>query len=333
VRFSSVFSYSWKIGVGAMLFTYIGSIVDWGDFYTKFKNVSQVFWLLGFLIVVLQANVLGWRWQRIGQLDHIDIPVLYHTKAILISFFFSQGLPASLGGDAFRAWWYSKRQVGAAQGLKIIAFDRIIGLVSLAAVCTASFTVFAIQGNKSTAVNSLLFLVMVVMVGFCALLLPFRLGVSTFLARQLIKLPKPLAGVLAWLIDMREFFRVGTKADLAIILFLGVSVHLLTVLLGFVLALGLGTQVSFFSCLAVIAPALLVSYVPISIAGWGVREASFVLAFSLIGVETETALLISLGIGVLVLLVSLLGGVLWAGSGMRQIYMNEARKKVVAVQS
>ena len=333
MRFSSVFSYSWKICVGAMFFTYIGTFVDWADIFDRLKNLSPVYWLLGFVIVGFQANLMGWRWQRIGQLDHIDIPVQSHTKAILISFFFSQGLPAALGADAFRAWWYSKRQVGTAQGLKIIAFDRIIGLVSLAAVCTASFAVFAIQGNKSTAVNSLLLLVMVVMVGFSALLLPFRLGVSTFLARQLIKLPKPLAGALAWLIDMREFFRVGTKADLAIILFLGVSVHLLTVLLGFVLALGLGTQLSFFSCLAVIAPALLVSYVPISIAGWGVREASFVLAFSLIGVETETALLISLGIGALVLLVSLLGGVLWAGSGMRQIYMNEARKKVVAVQS
>lgn len=318
--------------MGIALFAYIGSIVDWGDVYTKFKNVSQVFWLLGFLIVVLQANVLGWRWQRIGQLDQIDIPVLSHTKAILISFFFSQGLPASLGGDAFRAWWYSKSRVSTAQSLKIIAFDRIIGLVSLAAVCTASFAVFAIHGNKSNAVNSILLLVMVVMVGFCALLLPFRLGVSKYLSRQLSKLPKRVAGVLAWLIDMREFFRVGTKADLTIIFFLGISVHLLTVLLGFVLALGLGAQVSFFSCLAVIAPALLVSYVPISIAGWGVREASFVLGFSLIGVEKETALLISLGIGVLVLLVSLLGGVLWVGSGMRQIYMNEVRKNIVAVK-
>lgn len=332
MKFSTVFSYAWKIALGVALFAYIGTIVDWGDVYTKFKNMSPVYVLLGFVIVVVQASVLGWRWKRIGQLDHIDIPVLPHSKAILISFFFSQGLPASLGADAFRAWWYSKRKVGAAQGLKIIAFDRIIGLVSLAAVCVASIAVFAVRGNNSTAVSSLVGVVVVALVGFSTLVLPFRLGLTPFLARQGSKLPKPAARLLGWLIDMREFFRVGTKADLALILFLGVSVHLLTVLLGFLLARGLGAQVSFFSCLAVIAPALFVSYVPISVAGWGVREASFVLAFSLIGVDTETALLISLGIGILVLLVSLVGGVLWTGSGMRQIYMNEARRKGVAAK-
>lgn len=85
-------------------------------------------------------------------------------------------------------------------------------------------------------------------------------------------------------------------------------------------------EISFFSCLAVIPPALLISYVPISIAGWGVREASFVFAFSLVGVSVEAALLISLGIGIVVLLISLLGGVLWASSGMRDVYMNEFRK-------
>ena len=330
MKFATFFSYAWKIALGVALFAYIGTIVDWADVYTKFKNMSPLYAGLGFLIVVLQANVLGWRWQRIGQLDHIDIPVLPHSKAILISFFFSQGLPASLGADAFRVWWYSKRRVGAAQGIKIIAFDRIIGLVSLAAVCVASIAVFAMRGNHSTAISSLVVVVVVALVGFSTLVLPFRLGLTPFLSRLGSKLPKPVAGLLAWLIDMREFFRVGTKADLALILFLGVSVHLLTVLLGYVLARGLGADVSFLSCLAVIAPALLVSYVPISIAGWGVREASFVLSFSLIGVDTGTALLISLGIGMTVLLVSMLGGLLWAGSGMRLMYVNEARKQAAA---
>nr|WP_255530829.1 lysylphosphatidylglycerol synthase transmembrane domain-containing protein [Polynucleobacter sp. UB-Tiil-W10] len=313
--------------MGVTLFVYIGNLVDWADVYIKFKNMSPVYVGLGFVIVMLQANVLGWRWERIGKLDHINIQVLPHSKAILISFFFSQGLPASLGADAFRVWWYSKYQVGTAQGLKIIAFDRVIGLVSLAMVCVASIAVFTARGNSSTAVNSLVLVVVVALFGFGTLVLPFRFGLTPFLAQQGSKLPKSAASLLAWLIEIREFFRVGTKADLALILFLGMSVHLLTVLLGFVLAWGLGVQVSFFSCLAVIAPALLVSYVPISIAGWGVREALFVLAFSLIGVDAETALLISLGIGILVLLVSLVGGVLWAGSGMRHIYISETRKK------
>jgi hypothetical protein len=33
-----------------------------------------------------------------------------------------------------------------------------------------------------------------------------------------------------------------------------------------------------------------------------------------------------LGIGIVVLLISLLGGFLWASSGMRDVYMNEFRR-------
>lgn len=328
MKLGTVFSYVWKLAIGASLFIYIGTLVDWAGVYTKLKNVSPTYAVIGVLIVLMQAVVLGWRWQRIGRLDQIDIPVRSHTAAILISFFFSQGLPASLGGDAFRAWWYARRGVNSAQGLKIIAFDRIIGFVSLAAVCAASIAVFASRVGNDAAVNSLGLVVVVAIAGFVALVLPFRLGITALIERQCRSLPQPAAHVLSWLLDMREFFRVGSKADLAIILILGVAVHIMTVFLGYVLAKGLGSDVDFLGCLAAIAPALLISYVPISIAGWGVREASLVFAFGLLGVDHETALLVSLGIGIIVLIVSLLGGLLWAGSGVRHIYLNEGRKRV-----
>lgn len=328
MTFKSIFSYVWKAALGVGLFAYVSSLVDWSDVYVKLGNMSPIYAGLGVMIVLLQAVVLGWRWQRIGRLDRMDIPVWPHTTATLISFFFSQGLPASLGADAFRVWWYTNRGISAAQGLKIIAFDRIIGLVSLAVVCAASIAVFASQANNAMAVNSLAAIVAVALAGFVALILPFRVGLTAFLARQSHRLPRSAARMLAWLIDMREFFRIGSKIDLAIILVLGVAVHLMTVFLGYVLARGLGSGVGFLGCLAAIAPALLVSYVPISIAGWGVREASLVFAFSLIGVDRETALLVSLGIGMTVLVVSLLGGILWAVSGMRLLYLREAQKQV-----
>jgi uncharacterized protein (TIRG00374 family) len=323
---NKLFSYGWKIALGVALFIYIGTFVEWTDVYIKLKNILPVYALFGFVIVAFQAIVLGLRWQCIGKLDRINIPVLAYSRATLISFFFSQGLPASLGADAFRVWWYLRHHVDAARGLKVIAFDRIIGLVSLAGLCIASVVIFLSRGNNSTAVSSLAWIVVFSLLGFSLLVLPFRMGITPFLARLGSKLPAPFARALVWLIDIREHFRVGTKTELIKILILGISVHLLTVLLGFILARGLGMEISFFSCLAVIPPALLISYVPISIAGWGVREASFVFAFSLIGVSVEAALLISLGIGIVVLLISLLGGFLWASSGMRDVYMNEFRK-------
>lgn len=322
----AVFSYGWKIALGAGLFAYVATLVDWPDVYAKLRDLSPLYILGGTCIVFLQAVLLGWRWQRIGKFDGIEIPVRPHATATLISFFFSQGLPASLGADAFRVWWYGRQGVTTARGLKIVAYDRIIGLVSLAAVCAASVAVFVTRVDNSAAVDSLIVIVGVALTGFVALILPFSTGVTRLLARLCEKLPPAPARLLSWLIELRQLFRSGSLVDIGLILLLGVAVHLLTVLLGYVLAMGLGSTVSFLDCLAAIAPALLVSYVPISVAGWGVRELSLVFAFGLVGVDRETALLVSLGIGVIVLVVSLVGGVLWGISGMRRVYAGEARK-------
>jgi glycosyltransferase 2 family protein len=324
--FRAVFSYGWKIALGAGLFAYVATLVDWPDVYAKLRGLSPIYFLVGTFIVFLQAGILGWRWQRIGKFDRIDIPVRPHAKATLISFFFSQGLPASLGADAFRVWWYARQGVSTARALKIVAYDRIIGLVSLAAVCAASIAVFVARLDNSAAIDSLIVIVGVALAGFVALILPFTTGVTRLLSRLSEKLPPAPARLLSWLIELRQLFRSGSLVDIGLILLPGVAVHLLTVLLGYALATGLGSAVGFLDCLAAIAPALLVSYVPISVAGWGVREVSIVFAFGLVGVDRETALLVSLGIGIIVLLVSLVGGLLWAISGMRRISVMEERK-------
>jgi glycosyltransferase 2 family protein len=50
---------------------------------------------------------------------------------------------------------------------------------------------------------------------------------------------------------------------------------------------------------------------PISAAGWGVREASLVTLLGMVGVERSAALLLSVEFGLLTTLLSLPGGVVW----------------------
>ena len=58
---------------------------------------------------------------------------------------------------------------------------------------------------------------------------------------------------------------------------------------------------------------------PISIAGWGVREQAMVTAFALIGVPGEGALALSILFGLIALLFGLPGGVVWLMSADRKI--------------
>jgi glycosyltransferase 2 family protein len=55
----------------------------------------------------------------------------------------------------------------------------------------------------------------------------------------------------------------------------------------------------------------LASMMPVSIGGWGLRETAMVYSLGLIGIAPEQALLLSVLIGLLNIVISLPGGVLW----------------------
>ena len=73
----------------------------------------------------------------------------------------------------------------------------------------------------------------------------------------------------------------------------------------------LGIGLDLLDCLVLIPPVMLITTMPISIAGWGVRETAMVYVLGLVGVSEADSLVISVIIGILFLIVSLLGGLFW----------------------
>lgn len=321
----SAFSYAWKLTVGTGLFALVAVHLDWQEVHLRLTSLSFGTIMAGLVLVLLQAALLGWRWQRIGSLERIELPLASYVQAILVSFFFSQGLPASLGADAFRFWWHVQRGCSAAVALRILTFDRITGVASLAVVCVISLSILA-SLSDAPALAPLAAVVALCIVSFSILVLPVGARIATGLTRLRERFSGRFARVLDWIIELLRLINSGNRMDIAGILGVGVFVHLLTIGLGYLLAVGLNANVGLLACIAAIGPSLFVSYLPISIAGWGVREASLVVAFGLVGVDAETAILISLGIGLMVLLISLTGGALWALSGSRRLY-REGRQR------
>ena len=77
------------------------------------------------------------------------------------------------------------------------------------------------------------------------------------------------------------------------------------------LALALGISISPIDAFTLVPSALLIAMVPISLAGWGVREVVFIQAFSLAGVAPSHALALSLLYGFVGLVTGLFGGAVW----------------------
>jgi hypothetical protein len=74
-------------------------------------------------------------------------------------------------------------------------------------------------------------------------------------------------------------------------------------------------EVSLLDCVLLVPPVILVTVVPISIAGWGVREGAMVVAFGFINVPPSAAFAMSVLFGLTLAAASLPGSLLWWLSG------------------
>ncbi len=98
---------------------------------------------------------------------------------------------------------------------------------------------------------------------------------------------------------------------------LSALIHLLTVLTAWCAARAVGANVPIHYLLFLVLPVVLISIVPISIAGWGVREGAMVAAFAYAGLPQSDGLIISLLFGAMFLALGAAGGVVWVLSSDR----------------
>ncbi len=296
-----------------------------------FLTLSPQVLILLTLIVMLQVFVLAYRWKYlISAASENKIPFLHCTASMLISFFFSQGLPASIGGDAFRAWWMIKNGVDSGSSMKIIVLDRIYGLIALAIACTSSVSYFLLfQNAKNIQMLSLAAIIFFVGILLAFLVIPKRFRFFSILLPSKVHFPIGLQKIIHWVVKIHNSLNRLTGLQSMILIGSSFLIHCFVILQAYCIgAILCPEKITLVFCAVAVPPALFVSYMPFSIAGWGVREASMVMAFGLLGVDAATALLISVAIGIAVLCVSFLGGVLWL-TGYRKQHPAYLKKKVV----
>jgi hypothetical protein len=91
--------------------------------------------------------------------------------------------------------------------------------------------------------------------------------------------------------------------------------HVLTSTIAWCAAHAASTPFGFVDSLLLIPPIMLIATIPISIAGWGVRETALVLAFGYAGLPAEDALVVSILFGATMFAFGIAGGILWLLTG------------------
>jgi hypothetical protein len=276
---------------------------DFHDLASRF-NVTSVGWIIlaiAFTFVQIFLGVL--RWRVVSAECGAPLGLAQATRYNLIGAFFNQTLPSSIGGDAVRLWMVARAGAGWRAATYSIFVDRAIGLIALAIVVVATLPWSYRLISDPNGRTALLFVDFVALAGGLGFLVFGRLQ-WPWLKRWWATHHIHACAVIA----NRVLFSPTRGPKVAA---LSLLVHVLTVVIAWCVVRSIAAPVLFGQAFQLVPPVILITMVPISIAGWGVREATMGLAFGYAGLVANEGVNVSLLFGAVSFVVGAFGGLVW----------------------
>lgn len=277
----------------------LGLVLAQVDFSSAASSLADAQWeWFAAAIALMAAAILvgGARWYVLLRAAEIAAPRRTAMRAFSLAYFLNSVLPTSVGGDAVRAWI-----VGRPSGQVVLAATSVVLDKLTALVCLFVVAWTALLLDPSSVPSSVAGSFVWTTVLFAAVLAVFAAAAagSTRLARRLPKRAETAAeqawGALkGWMRSLR----------LVLVVFaLGVAYQVMGIGVLVLLAEAIGFKLPFALAAVAAAVVLVAMLLPISIGGFGVREAGFVVLLGEAGIGTTDATLLSL-LSALVILVA-----------------------------
>jgi uncharacterized membrane protein YbhN (UPF0104 family) len=231
-------------------------------------------------------------------------------RLTLESMFFSQTFISFLGGDALRIWRIRRLGLTLPKATSAVVLDRLIGTLVNHAFLLATLPWFL-----SSEVNSSIkiILVLLAIVGLTAFAIFLLLGSKRRVSvLNLLPVWSRAGAVTRFIVETSTagYDLLASRVPGAFVLSALISAANMVTFV--VILTGMGVNLPLAAACGLLVPAILeIAMLPISLAGWGVREAAAVMAFGALGLPAEQALGASIAFGLIIAAVSMLGAVLW----------------------
>jgi hypothetical protein len=259
--------------------------------------------VVAIFLLIAEVAFLAARWQKIATACGAKLEFGPALQVSFIAAFFNQVLPSTVGGDGARIWFLARNGAGWARATYSVLLDRIVGLFVLALIVIVCLPWTMELIHDPIARTGLL------LIGFGAIVaamifvligtrfphwlerwaLPRHLSAASKAAATLCSSPRSIGYVIAC----------------------SIAVHLLTIVSAWCCVMAIAAPVSIAQVLMLLPPVLMISTIPVSIAGWGVRESSMITAFAFAGLAESDGLTLSVLFGAASFVVGLTGGIVW----------------------
>jgi uncharacterized protein (TIRG00374 family) len=270
-------------------------------------------------VMVLQVIVAVFRWYRIMISKGVQISVRRSARYFWLGLFFNQLLPSSIGGDAIRGYCLVRDGQSVGRATLSVLLDRILGMAGLVVLIALAIP-YAMNLIKNPEMQwGMMSALLVVIAGFIAILF-MDIFTRRFSSWRVMK------GLTTLASDARQL--LGSRQGLGLVLF-SVLIHILSIVVVGMLSSALSIKVDWIALTIIVPITTLLITIPLSIAGWGVREGVMVVGLGYVGIAPEEALALSILYGLLTLVVALPGMLAWlTDPAVRSLKVN---KEVVSL--
>jgi hypothetical protein len=270
-------------------------------------------------VMVLQVIVAVFRWHRIMISKGVHISVRRSARYFWLGLFFNQLLPSSIGGDAIRGYCLVRDGQSVGRATLSVLLDRILGMAGLVVLIALAIPYAMNLINNPEMQWGMMSALLVVIAGFIAILF-IDIFTRRFSSWRVMK------GLTTLASDARQL--LGSRQGLGLVLF-SVLIHILSIVVVGMLSSALSIKVDWIALTIIVPITTLLITIPLSIAGWGVREGVMVVGLGYVGIAPEEALALSILYGLLTLVVALPGVLTWlTDPAVRSLKVN---KEVVSL--
>ena len=294
-------TFGFSLALSAIVLYFVFQRVDARLLPQLLETQSHSLLIAAALFILLQIIFGGERWRAIlsALIRDRRLPVLRIQAVYYASIFFNCLPVGTLGGDVARVLLARRFAVPVKQLVLSVLIDRIVMVAAL--VVLAALTLPAIV--HPLARDAWFGSIAILTVGVAAFLLlqPVERILGRWRHWNLVGLVLHAAAELRYIgrgrgiLGLLHGMLSGASAALA----------------GYCIARSLNIAIGPVAVVAVMSLMSFAVALPISAAGWGVREASLVTLLGLVGVDRSAALLLSVEFGLLTTLLSLPGGLVW----------------------
>lgn len=282
---------------------------DFAAFLALVARVPLSFYLASLGALFACQLLYALKWHLVLRTVGVNVRFWRVTEQYLIGLFFNNFLPTTVGGDVARVYYLGREEGYASVGASVL-LDRALGFWSLTVWATALVWSFDASTQGFAVARQALTALLVVFVGAVLALVLLPLG--SLMAR---------VATIRWIGPVARALETLRMHGSPILRSPGTVAGVMTIVLGYV-AVVTAIYTAYFRVVAGLAPPFvpvmavllaigILSNVPITVNGIGLREQLHYLLFAGLGIGKEPAVGIALIVFSQLLILSLVGCALW----------------------